>query len=292
MAWKTWHWAVPTLLLVLAAIALLMGAGDGPREGSQPQAGVEALGQRARPESSVAPRDRRAPSEPGPGRVVLELDSAARTRDAARIEPPREEAARRAASSEARALPKGRGRIIFSVQDGSGRLLARVSVTLRALNDPQAAGRVLTDGDGEARFIGLAPGGYAYRAQIGDRPEIAAGEVQLERGEWKELAIRLVGASLAIHGRVLNRGGEPVGGIRITAARQRFASAVSEVAYSDGSVLRTRSRPDGSFELSGLSEGEYEVETGATARYFSLKAQLRAGGGGSPDRHDLRGPGH
>jgi hypothetical protein len=175
-------------------------------------------------------------------------------------------------------LPRGSGRIVFSVQDGSGRLLPGVSVTLQALDHPRAVELAVTGDDGEARFIGLAPGPYAYRAQLGDRPEIASAEARLEAGEWKELVVRLVGGNLRIGGRVLNQHGEPVAGIGISAARQRLASAVSEAAQGDRSARRTESRADGTFEFSGLSEGEYEIETTATDRYFSVKAQLRAGG--------------
>jgi hypothetical protein len=175
-------------------------------------------------------------------------------------------------------LPRGSGRIVFSVQDGSGRLLPGVSLTLVALDHPRAAELAVTGDDGEARFIGLAPGPYAYHAQVGDRPEIASAEVRLEAGEWKELVVRLVGGNLRIGGRILNEHGEPVAGIEISAARQRLASAVSEAAQGNGSAQRTESRADGTFGFSGLSEGEYEIETTATDRYFSVKAQLRAGG--------------
>jgi hypothetical protein len=175
-------------------------------------------------------------------------------------------------------LPRGSGRIVFSVQDGSGRPLPGVSLTLEALDHPRAAELAVTGGDGEARFIGLAPGPYAYHAQAGDRPEIASAEVRLEAGEWKELVVRLVGKDLRIGGRILNEHGEPVAGIEISAARQRLASAVSEAAQGDGPARRTESRADGTFGFSGLSEGEYEIETTATDRYFSVKAQLRAGG--------------
>jgi len=278
MAMKTRRWAFVAFLLPLGGLVMLVLSQDGPHEASSgvPSIEIGAIDDEPGAAPSPAPGDS---SEPGSRLWVLELESAAGTGAGGANQPPGAESAPHGApSSVSERLPWGSGRIVFSVQDGSGRLLPGVSVTLWALDDPRSAGFAVTGGDGEAHFIGLAPGSYAYRAQLGDRPEIASAEVPLETGEWKELVVRLVGGNLRIGGRVLNQDGEPVAGIEISAARQRLASAVSEAAPGDGSGRRTESRADGTFEFSGLSEGEYEIETTATDRYFSVKAQLRAGG--------------
>jgi protocatechuate 3,4-dioxygenase beta subunit len=285
MASNSTHRVLLAVLLVLGGltgviVSLLLWQ-DASRVGSRPAPGAEVReaddASRAKPGRARADR---ALSDPGRRRRGLDAGSAAGA--SARESTPQlasESAPRRAPSAAATRLPEGSGRIVFSVQDGSGRALRDASVTLRALDLPGSAEVAVTGGDGEARFVGLAPGHYAYRAQARDRPELASAEsVQLGEGEWKELTVRLVGANLGIGGRVLSQNGEPVPGIDISVARHRFASTVSEAAPGDRFSLRTRSRADGSFEIAGLAEGEYDVATIATNRYSSAKAIVQAGG--------------
>jgi protocatechuate 3,4-dioxygenase beta subunit len=152
-------------------------------------------------------------------------------------------------------------------------------VSLRSLDPGGGADQTVTGRHGEARFVGLAAGRYAYRVQAPRRPEVeSADSVQLKEGERLDLTVHLVGANLTIAGRLLNQQGEPVPGIGISAVRHRFASTVSEAAPGDRVVARTRSDADGWFGIAGLAEGEYEVKTIATDRYSSMKTLLQAGG--------------
>jgi len=177
-----------------------------------------------------------------------------------------------------RELPRGSAQIVFVVQDASGRPQRDVRLQLTSLKPVGGAKRIVTGADGEARFLDLAPGPYAYLAQAPDGPGHASDELRLEAGERKRLTLRLTGASLSISGRVQNQRGEPVVGIEVSANRHRFASAVSESVSGDGSPRTTRSRGDGSFEIQGLAEGEYDVETRAIRRFAPAKVLARAGG--------------
>jgi protocatechuate 3,4-dioxygenase beta subunit len=164
------------------------------------------------------------------------------------------------------------------VEDGSGQPLSGARVTLRAVHRPGAAEEEIAGGDGEARFDGLAPGRYAYRVQARDRPELASdGSVHLADGEWEELTVRLTGATLAIRGRVLDRGGRPIAGIEVSAVRHRFVSAVAEGSSDHGGRGRTWSGPDGAFVVEGLGPGEYELRTTATALYPEVEVVVQAG---------------
>jgi protocatechuate 3,4-dioxygenase beta subunit len=209
---------------------------------------------------------------------VLELDSPGGSGEPAPDERPAEVS--QAAPSRPGLVPlwEGRGQVLFAVEDASGRRLRDVSVTLRQLDPGGGADHAVTDGRGDARFRGLAPGPYTYRAQApGRREVVAAASFVLDEGEHKRVTVRLGGSDLSIRGRVRNRRGEPVPGIEISAVRHYFASSVSEDEAGDGSHRGTRSREDGSFAIGGLTEGEYEVQTTATQHYAALKVTLQAG---------------
>jgi len=176
-------------------------------------------------------------------------------------------------------LPVGSGRILFTVEGGSGSPAEGAAVTVRSLEPAGGAERILAGRDGGAHFIGLAAGRYAYRVQDPNEPEVASADsVWLEEGEWRDITVRLVGVNLAIAGRVLNPWGEPLAGIEVSANRHHFASGVSESVSGNRSPRSARSRGDGSFEIRGLAEGEYDVETQATERFAPAKALVRAGG--------------
>jgi hypothetical protein len=114
-------------------------------------------------------------------------------------------------------------------------------VSLRLLDPGGGADQTVTGRHGEARFVGLAAGRYAYRVQAPRRPEVeSADSVQLKEGERLDLTVHLVGANLTIAGRLLNQQGEPVPGIEISAVRHRFASTVSEATAGSGSPASPR----------------------------------------------------
>jgi hypothetical protein len=176
-------------------------------------------------------------------------------------------------------LPVGSGRILFTVEDGAGSPAEGAAVVLRSREPDGGAERIIAGRYGEAHFIGLAAGRYAYQVQAPSGPEVASADsVTLEEGEWKDLTVRLIGVGLAVAGRVLSSRGEPVAGIEVSAKRHHFASAVSESVSGDRSPRTARSQDDGSFEIRELAEGEYDVYTRATDRFAPAKLLAKAGG--------------
>ena len=282
---NTWGAVLLTMGLLVAG-GLFWSAG-GP--GSEPGPGTEGREARLGTGADGTPLTRRLPERQGASgaraREAGKIETAdrqaggSRSRDAqlegALVTRETQERPRSAASR--RRLPQGTGHIVFQVEDASGQRLPGARVILRAVDPPDAVEEGVAGGDGEARFDGLAPGRYAYRVQAQDRPELASeGAVHLSDGEWEELTVRLSGATLAIRGRVLDRGGRPIAGIEVSAVRHRFASAVAE-GRSDRGAGRAKSGPDGAFSIEGLGPGEYDLRTTATALYPEVEAVVQAG---------------
>ena len=160
----------------------------------------------------------------------------------------------------------------YEVHDGSGRPVAGVSVSLRSREPGGGADDAVTGVRGEARFIDLAAGQYAYRVKAPGQPTGgSADSVRLANGERKRVAVRLGGTGLSIAGWVRNDSGEPLAEIVVSAIRHRFASATNDAISRDQSARSAWSDADGSFVIDGLVEGEYDVRTSATDRYPSLK---------------------
>jgi hypothetical protein len=239
-----------------------------------------ALATQSEPGNSLAKRADPEVSKPGSQIRILELDSAEGSSPPTSGDGLADSPQSVRAPSEPAPLQKGSGEVLFAVEDASGRQLRDVSVTLQQLDPGGGADHAMTGGRGEARFFDLAPGSYSYRAYTRGGSELAsAASFRLEEGERKYITVRLGGASLSIVGRLRNQRGEPISGIAVSAVRHRFASSVSEDESGDGSTRSARSREDGSFEIEGLAEGEYEVRTTATDRYAPLKVTLQAGAG-------------
>jgi hypothetical protein len=215
--------------------------------------------------------------EEGPRIHVLELGSPGGT--SGRASTPSHDAASERGRSPAtlRELPRGGAQVVFAVQDASGRALRDVSVLLKSLDPGGGAERAVTGSGGEARFLDLAPGRYAYLAQAPGRPERASASLQLEPAEHKRLTLRLAGSGLSIAGTARNLRGEPLAGIGVSAVRHRFASSVSEGGARDASSRSVRTDASGAFTFGGLEQGEYDLLTRATARYPSVKAVVQAG---------------
>jgi hypothetical protein len=266
-------------LLALLASGLIAALLYGQRNASQngmdpapnPEAGKAAL---------EASNDDAEPEPSAEARQIWVLEFGGRGEGGARVKAPSEDSLSAPDQGPAtlRELPRGNAQIAFVVQDASGRPQPDVRLQLTSLKPVGGAERIVTGAGGEARFLDLAPGPYAYRAQAPDGPERASDSLRLEPGERKHLTVRLTGTSLSISGRVQNQRGEPVVGIEVSAIRHRFASAVSESVSGDGSPRTTRSQGDGSFEIRGLAEGEYDVETRAIRRFARAKVLARAGG--------------
>jgi protocatechuate 3,4-dioxygenase beta subunit len=266
------------VLLGAGASALLFFSMGPPRGAGSTGEKSPALEVEREPEGPLTERADPEASSSAPRIWVLELDSRGDSRGRASRENLVEASEGVRARSGLAPLREGRGEVLFAIEDASGRPLRDVSVTLRQLDPGGGADHAVTGGRGEARFIGLAPAPYSYRAQAPGRPEVTA-SFRLDEGERKHVTVRLGGSNLSITGRVRNQQGEPVPGIEVSAVRHRFASSVSEDESGDGSMRRTLSREDGSFAIGGLAEGEYEIQTTATRRYASLKLTLQAGAG-------------
>jgi hypothetical protein len=271
------------LLLSCAALGswwlLSLRSGEDPSPGSVDAEQAARESSRAEGSPEVQAADEK-PSDPPDRILILEFESRDNTGSGA---PARDDA--RTSGGEVRTqevfppLPEGRGGIRIAVRDGAGSLVEGATVELRSIEAAGGAERIVTGRDGEARYPDLAAGRYAYRVWASRGTEVASADsLRLEEGEWKKLTVRLTELGLALTGRVLDRRGEPVAGIEVSATRHRFASAVSESVSGDRSPRATRSRDDGSFEIRGLAEGEYDVETPATDRFAPAKALVQAGG--------------
>ncbi len=185
-----------------------------------------------------------------------------------------------------KSLPEGTGSVTFMIQDASGQSLEEVSVALYWSQSEGVSGEATTGADGEVRFADLAAGTYSYRVDPPGRPSrTSTAPMRLREGDRKSLVLRLARSDLSISGRALNQNGEPVPGIEISAARNRYASSTThEVLFEDKSGHSTRTNRDGSYLIQGLQEGEYRVHTTATERYLSIVRTVRAG----LDSADLR----
>jgi hypothetical protein len=234
------------------------------------------------PQVGELPPDRTVDADPatsdaGPRTRLLEMGSPGGPGGAPSGPDPGEAGEQSGRPARPHELPGGSASVVFAVQDGSGRTLPDVSVTLESLEPQGGAERTVTDASGEARFLGLAPGAYVCVAEAPDRTERATASIRLNPGEQARLTLRLAGSGLSITGRVRNRQGEAIAGIGVSVVRHRFASAVSELASPRASRRSTRTDETGAFSVGDLEEGEYDVRTDATHRYPSTTALVQAG---------------
>jgi hypothetical protein len=176
-----------------------------------------------------------------------------------------------------RELPNGNARIVFVVQDASGRPQPGVRLQLTSLKPGGGVRRIETGSRGEATFRDLAAGPYGYMADASNGAERISSSLRLEAGERKRLILRQAGSDLSITGQVRNQQGEPVAGILVSIEPHRFASAVSEAGTRNQSRQSARSDATGRFDFEGLQEGEYEVVTDAMGQYLSTRLVIQAG---------------
>jgi protocatechuate 3,4-dioxygenase beta subunit len=83
---------------------------------------------------------------------------------------------------------------------------------------------------------------------------------------------------LAVSGRVVNLEGDPIAAIEVSATRRHFASETKAPVTGRRSPETTWSQGDGSFEIRGLDEGEYLLETRETGRFAPARVLVQAGG--------------
>jgi len=121
-------------------------------------------------------------------------------------------------------------------------------------------GRASTDLDG--RFeMGLQPGEYGIRAQA---PGFRSQNLDVTIGEGDAATVELVlTPSLAISGKVVDSDGDPV--------------SASLWAASEGLTTRTTSGVDGTFELTGLVAGQYNLFARTDTGSFAFQPSVPAG---------------
>jgi protocatechuate 3,4-dioxygenase beta subunit len=164
-------------------------------------------------------------------------------------------------------------KLVFTVEDMSGRPLSGIQLSLRSGGAFHVAE---TGGRGEAAFSGLPEGSYSYLVHAPDGRELASAvPILLRYGEEKSLTLRLGSGGLSISGRVLNRDGEPVPGIALSATPYMPRSSVGRLVASGQRGGSTGG--DGAYEIRDLEAGEYEVRTTATDGYPAVRIIVRAG---------------
>lgn len=176
-----------------------------------------------------------------------------------------------------RELPRGDARIVFVVQDASGRPQPGVRLHLTSLKSGGGALRIETGSRGEAAFRDLAAGAYRYMADASNGAEPISDSLRLEAGERKRLILRQAGSDLSITGRVRNQQGKPVAGILVSLKPHRFASAVSGAGTRNQSDRSAVSDATGKFDFGGLQDGEYEVVSTAMGAYLSTRMVVQSG---------------
>ena len=278
--------------LIVLVVTLLSRDGSSPPRAPAPT-GPDALLDDERPggERRGGGHDAASPSQAS---QALDLDGgiaggpSPRQRDPRRAPPLEPDGAKRVPLRRlpegVKPLPEGTGSVTFTIQDASGQPLEEIAVSLHGSQG--VSEEAITGAHGEVRFADLAAGAYSYRVDPPGRPSrTSTAPVRLREGDRKSLTLRLARSDLSISGRALNQNGEPVPGIEISAARNRYASSTThEVLFEDKSGHSTRTNRDGSYVIQGLQEGEYRVHTTATERYLSIVRTVRAG----LDSADLR----
>ena len=185
------------------------------------------------------------------------------------------------------ALPRG-GVIAGRILDEFGEPIAGVMVSAMRSRFMNGTRRMMaagpgdnTDDTGAYRIYGLAPGeylvsgtarspmfmmpgmssqnepdGYAPSYYPGTPSMAEAQRITIKGGqELTGVNFALAATKLArIRGRVTNSSGEPVGGLMIM-----VSSLNPNDLYSMPMMGRSQTRPDGSFEVTGLSQGTYSV---------------------------------
>lgn len=109
-----------------------------------------------------------------------------------------------------------------------------------------------------------------------DTPE--AEEEAVAEEEEPEASDDLPEGDLSIAGRVLNRYGEPVAGIEVTATlRNLFSAPVRPAVAARGKSRRALTGYDGVYRFDLLADGEYQLGTAQTEIYKRASVVVRAG---------------
>lgn len=172
-------------------------------------------------------------------------------------------------------LVAARGSLLFVIRDSLDSPVPGVWVSLDWGSRQRST---VTGSGGEAAFEDLAAGRYAYRVEAPAHPLLtAAAPLQLQAGELRRLELRLGEFDRVVAGRVVDQDDASVAGLAVRARLYRPPADPSTLVPQSQADQRAETAADGSFEIGGLREGEYEVRTIATERYPSAKAIVRAG---------------
>jgi protocatechuate 3,4-dioxygenase beta subunit len=156
--------------------------------------------------------------------------------------------------------------------DGDGVPDARISIQSK-----RTSKSLVTGSRGNAFFSNLPAGSYSYSVRAPGREPLASNaRIELQEGESRTITLRLGEEDLSISGRVLNRRGQPVGGLEVIATRQ-IGSSGTELVPAVRGDYGARTQGDGFYQIEGLAEGPYRVSTTETDRYPSATTLVRAG---------------
>jgi protocatechuate 3,4-dioxygenase beta subunit len=163
--------------------------------------------------------------------------------------------------------------LVIDVLDGVDGPLPGAEVRLRAGMRRRS---VVTGGDGEAAFENLAPGSYGYRiAAPGRPPLVAAAPVRLAAGEMRRLEVRLVDRDRVLTGTVVDQDGAPVAGLAVKARLYRPPADAGLLVPETRSDQSAGTAADGTFEIAGLADGEYQVRVVASEDYGPAETVVR-----------------
>ena len=168
--------------------------------------------------------------------------------------------------------------------DGENRPLLSGRVWLERHEGPRQFGRwfrVTTDADGDFRIELDHPGEYHGRVTSDGFRETLLAELQLAAGEQRDLGVVALSRGAVLAGVTIDAGsGEPLAGVAVEAVPQG-TRLLSELRRRR--AFRTVSGDDGSFEISGLAAGGWELRSSRDG-YAVDVSQVDLG---SDDYHDL-----
>jgi RNA polymerase sigma factor (sigma-70 family) len=213
---------------------------------------------------------------PGAGRLIVDLpdfDPAQDPRDLGDLDlPVAASLAGRVVDSSGRAIPQAFVRL-HGGDAGRNRLRARELASPPAVQvTPPITLRL--DDLGRFMALDLAAGDYSVTAEVTGGAGQAESSVHLREGERKEGLELVLDLGWTIAGRVVGPDGEPV-------ALASIIAMPSSGGFEGWTSML--SRPDGSFELSGLSQGEWDVsvelfQSTDSRRYCGARIQRVAAG--------------
>ena len=172
----------------------------------------------------------------------------------------------------------GVGNLVIALHDGAMLPLVDEEVEIRGAWREAGEARAHTDHRGEVAFEGIVEGGYLYTVQVAGGPLlIASAPVYVQPDETTLLRLQVRDYDHVIGGRVLDRQGAPVAGLKITAKALRLASVTDGPKLRRDSTASTHADDDGLFEIAGLRAGDYEISIEADEHYGAASVTVRAG---------------